>query len=91
MRVVGAETRTKRLVDVAAIVLTSSMEPQWLNAIFAAGVMEAISKSIPPLAIAALARPSVERVPQAGRGKSHRSQPLRPRVNGLVGEPWAVS
>ena len=90
MRVVGAETRTKRLVDVAAIVLTSSMEPEWLDAIFAAGVMGAISKSIPPLAIATLARPSSNVYRKLG--VANRTEASRyAHVNGLVGEPWAVS
>jgi DNA-binding NarL/FixJ family response regulator len=40
--------------DVAVIVLTSSMEPEWLDAIFAAGAMGAISKSTHPGAIATL-------------------------------------
>jgi DNA-binding NarL/FixJ family response regulator len=40
--------------DAAVIVLTSSMEPRWLDAIFAAGAIGAISKSTHPGAIATL-------------------------------------
>ena len=40
--------------DVAVIVLTSSMDPEWLDAVFAAGAMGAISKSTHPGAIATL-------------------------------------
>lgn len=40
--------------DAAVIVLTSSMEPEWLDLIFAAGAVGAISKSTHPGAIATL-------------------------------------
>lgn len=141
--------------DAAVIVLTSSMEPAGLDAIFAAGAMGAIGKSTHPGAIATLvgetlngriiqihrslessssptlsavsradgqltaretrdpaARgrwtdqrrhraeavghradgevPSVQHVPQAGRG--NRTEASRyAHINGLVGEPCAVS
>jgi DNA-binding NarL/FixJ family response regulator len=44
----------KAHVDAAVIVLTSSMKPEWLDTIFAAGAIGAISKSTHPEAIATL-------------------------------------
>ena len=45
--------------DAAVIVLTSSMEPEWLDAIFAAGATGAISKSTHPGALATLVRETI--------------------------------
>jgi len=46
--------------DVAVIVLTSSMEPGWLDAIFAAGATGAISKSTHPESLATLVRETID-------------------------------
>ena len=46
--------------DAAVIVLTSSMEPEWLDAIFAAGATSAISKSTHPGALATLVRETID-------------------------------
>ena len=45
--------------DVAVIVLTMSMEPEWLDSIFAAGASGAISKATHPAALATLVRETV--------------------------------
>jgi DNA-binding NarL/FixJ family response regulator len=46
--------------DVAVIVLTTSMEPAWLDAIFDAGAAGAISKATHPAALATLVRETIE-------------------------------
>jgi DNA-binding NarL/FixJ family response regulator len=45
--------------DVAVIVLTTSMEPAWLDAIFEAGAAGAISKATHPVALATLVRETI--------------------------------
>jgi DNA-binding NarL/FixJ family response regulator len=45
--------------DVAVIVLTMSMEPAWLDAIFEAGAAGAISKATHPVALATLVRETI--------------------------------
>ena len=45
--------------DVAVIVLTMSMEPAWLDAIFEAGATGAISKATHPVALATLVRETI--------------------------------
>jgi DNA-binding NarL/FixJ family response regulator len=45
--------------DVAVLVLTTSMEPAWLDAIFEAGAAGAISKATHPAALATLVRETV--------------------------------
>ena len=46
--------------DAAVIVLTTSMESDWLDAIFAAGAAGAISKATHPAALATLVRETIE-------------------------------
>ena len=46
--------------EVAVIVLTTSMEPAWLDAIFGAGAAGAISKATHPAALATLVRETIE-------------------------------
>jgi DNA-binding NarL/FixJ family response regulator len=46
--------------DVAVIVLTTSMDPEWLDAIFDAGAAGAISKATHPGALATLVRETID-------------------------------
>jgi DNA-binding NarL/FixJ family response regulator len=50
---------TTACADAAVIVLTVSMDPDWLDAIFAAGAAGAISKATHPAALATLVRETV--------------------------------
>ena len=45
---------------VAVIVLSTSMDPAWLDAVFAAGAAGAISKATHPAALATLVRETIE-------------------------------
>ncbi|HET6866248.1 MAG TPA: response regulator transcription factor [Solirubrobacteraceae bacterium] len=45
---------------VAVIVLSTSMDPEWLDAVFAAGAAGAISKATHPAALATLVRETIE-------------------------------
>lgn len=54
-------TRIKIELDgVAVIVLSTSMDPDWLDAIFAAGAAGAISKATHPAALATLVRETID-------------------------------
>ncbi len=60
-RVGGAGRQIKAEQDeVAVIVLSTSMDPEWLDAIFAAGAAGAISKATHPAALATLVRETID-------------------------------